>query len=187
MNHIDRLNRRLGEALGLIANQPRFSWRWAPDLAYLTRTHLGESWTPNNWADRLGKVWVLTELRRPLGMIGDTVVPITEDDWWRVFRGTKPFEKLTPYVFTETALIPGLDPSEEKTAFYIASLREQIEKSVARLEQEGLQELAKDREDNHREFMDCADDSFPAFWSTNGGAHTPGTRGGHVSFGGIKS
>ncbi len=179
---VDQLNRQLGQ-LGLLADQPRFAWRWAPDLVSYSRKNAGDSWTEHNWADQLGKVWVLTMLRPPVGMLGGTEIPITEQSWWQTFRGTRPYPgKLTPYVFAETALIPGLEPSEEKTSFYIATLGEQMNKSLAQLHREGEESGQRARDANHAEFMEMADDSFPAFWSTKGGAHTPGTRGGHIAF-----
>lgn len=180
---IDQLNRRLGEELGFISEQPRFAWRWAPELRYYSRAQNASHWTEHNWADMLGNVWVLTSLRPPVGVLGATEVPITEQDWYRTFRGTRPFPgKLTPYVFAETALIPGLEPSAERTAFYIDSLKEQMSKSVARLEQEGLAAIALSRDENKQAFFDEAAEWFPFGWGSKTGAHIPGTRGGAVAF-----
>ena len=183
MHAIEILNRRLGDARGRISNAPRFQWAWAPDLTYFHRNESHESWTWHSWAERLGRVWVLAQVRTPVGMQGDLLIPITREQWWASFQGQFPFPgNLTLHPFPETALRPGLVPDEQDTAFYIHSLASQMEKSMRQIKAEIQEGLDKAELDNRKEFMAMADDSFPAFWSSAGGAHTPGARGGHVCF-----
>ncbi len=126
---------------------------------------------------------MLAQNSRPVGIQNDHTVPITREQWYASFKGEFPFPgNLTLRPFAETALLPGLIPDDQDTVFYIHSLGSQMDKSMRELKEEIGQGLDKDRLDNKQEFFDMAADSFPAFWSSKGGAHTPGTRGGHVSF-----
>jgi hypothetical protein len=183
MNYIDRLNQNFGEALGFANNQPRFAWRWAPDLFRYSRNSVTEPWEEKCWAEQLGRVWVLTMLRAPVGIMYNTEVPITREDWWHAFRGLQPYpSKLTPYVFAETALIEGLEPDQRRTQFYINSLREQMAVSRAQKIRDSEAQAKAVQDEYRKQFMLESEEWWPAFWSSNGGAHTPGTRGGHVAF-----
>lgn len=78
----------------------------------------------------------------------------------------------------------GMEPDAEETARVIYALRQQMGKGHALHLSEINERLEQGRIANKKEFMDMADDSFPAFWR-NGQGHEPGTRGAHVSIGGV--
>jgi hypothetical protein len=175
---IQRLNRRLATDLGTLHGHPWFQWVWAPDCTYLERqpNTEHERYTPRSWGDRLGKVWVLAEWGPP---------PVSREVWRRTFAGQFPYpEKGREIVHGETALPLGMKPDEAVTQFYIKRIREQASTTYAAHLAEINAGLDKQMLDTRKEFMAYADDWFPAYWSSKGGAHTPGSRGGHVSFGG---
>jgi hypothetical protein len=175
---IQRFNRRLAHDLGTVHGHPWFQWVWAPDCQYFIRMpdHEHERYTPCNWADRIGKVWVLAEWGPP---------PMDRAAWRRTFQGQFPYPASgREIVHAETALPRGMEPDAAVTQFYIRRIREQADKTFAHHLSEVNAGLEKQQMDARKEFMAMADDWFPAYWSTNGGAHTPGSRGGHVSFGG---
>jgi hypothetical protein len=60
-----------------------------------------------------------------------------------------------------------------------------MDKSMRQLVNESYDSCERSQEANRKEFMEMADDWFPYGWSTSGGMHLPGTRGGHISFGGL--
>jgi hypothetical protein len=71
--HINRLNRRLGDALGRLCGGsiPRFSWRWAPAEPWFVfdsddRTLIKKTWAdaPATDGGKIGRAWVLGEWRR---------------------------------------------------------------------------------------------------------------------------
>ena len=122
-------------------------------------------------------MWVLAEWGPP---------PMSPLAWRSSFHGQFPYpEKGREIVHGETALPLGMRPTPDVTQFYIHRIQEQANKSYARHLSEINAGLDKDMLDTRKEFMAYADDWFPAYWSSKGGAHTPGTRGGHVSFGGM--
>jgi hypothetical protein len=160
MTFIDQLNRRLGDSLGYIRSgtEPRFSWRWAPDLPY--------------WASRLGKVWVLCQWQKP-GM--------TEQQWQRQFGGRFPYPvNGMHHAQPETALAPGRLPTAELTQNYIWALDRQMSTSLTQQLCDVHNEVADDQERDYVEWVDKVQDSAPAF-----GNFDPGNRGGHVSYGGM--
>lgn len=186
MTPIEQLNRRLAEGLGTIGGQPRFAWRLASDLFYYFRPETALTFQRHCWADQLGKVWMLCQWNEPkwIDHNGQTH-KITPEAWFSAFRGEFPYPSRGNYnAHPETARTNGTPPTEEGTAFYISTLREQIEKDFATqlTESEGRQEQIKF--ETEKEFMTAAEEDFPAFWK-NGAGHEPGTRGAHVSFGGV--
>lgn len=160
MTHIDQLNRKLGDALGYVRSgtEPRFSWRWAPDIPY--------------WASRLGKVWVLTQWQKP-GM--------SEQEWRKQFGDRFPYPlNGMHHAHCETALPPGQIPTERLTQNYIWALDQQMSQSFEQQLSAVNAEMAEDKERDYVEWVDKVQDSNPAFSNP-----APGSRGGHVSYGGI--
>ena len=156
---VEQLNRWLGDALGYVrsGSQPRFCWQWAPDIPM--------------WAPRLGKVWVLCQWQKP-GM--------TEDQWNKHFAGRYPY----PYngmhhAQAETALPPGRLPTQELTQNYIRALDWQMSQSFQNQLIAVNNEVAEDKERDYTEWVEYVQDTNPAFSN-----FAPGTRGGHVSYGG---
>lgn len=187
MTHIEQLNRRLREDLGTIGGNARFAWQFAPEIHYYTRRPTALTFTRHCWAERTGPVWMLCQWRLPTSFDPETGATnlISEAAWWSAFQGQLPYPSKGVYwAQPETACAPGMPPTMEQTVGYIWSIRNQIEKDFATHLREGNEEMAKDRLDNEKEFMDSAANEFPAFWK-NGQGHEPGTRGAHVSFGGI--
>jgi hypothetical protein len=175
---IKLLNERLAAELGDLHGHPWFQWAWAPDCYYYVRRAKAhyESYTRYSWADRIGKVWVMAEWGPP---------PMSREAWWHSVSGQFPYpEKGREVVHAETALAPGVMPDAELTQFYIHRINEQASKSYARTLSEITAGLDQDQLATRKEFLDYADEWFPAFWK-NGQAHEPGTRGAHVSFGGL--
>ncbi len=185
-SEIALLNKRLEYELGTNYGQPRFQWRYSPEIHYYMRAGTALSFSRYCWADQIGKVWMICQ-SAPLQWIdGDgRVNPITREGWWKAFNGEFPFPDKGMYVaHTETALALGILPDAEETAIIIASIKAQMEKTEAMHARESLDRIAKAREDNEKEFMEMADDWYPFNWK-NGQAQEPGTRGGHISWGGI--
>lgn len=109
---VERLNRRLGESLGMVRSGtlPRFCWAWAPDIPY--------------WSTRLGPVWVLTQWQKP-GM--------TEQDWHKHFEGRYPYPSNgMHHALPESALAPGILPTEKLTQNYIWALDRQMSTTFAK-------------------------------------------------------
>jgi len=175
---IQLLNQRLATELGALHGHPWFQWAWAPDCTYYIRRLNAphESYTQHSWGERLGKAWVLVEWGPP---------PMSRAAWWSSFNGQFPYpDKGRAIVHTETALAPGFLPDAEVTQYYIHRINSQFSKSYASTLNEINEGLQQDKDACRREFLDMADDSFPAFWK-GGQGHEPGTRGAHVSFGGM--
>jgi|SRR5581483_4652674 len=159
--HVEQLNRRLGDALGYVCagTKPRFSWQWAPDLPY--------------WRTRLGGVWVLCQWIRPL---------MSPEQWAREFDGRYPYPAEGMFhPHTETALSPGNVPDERLTQNYIRVIDLQMSTTFAEQLIAVEDDLARDKERNELEWVEYVQDQNPAFSNPS-----PGSRGGHVSFGGFE-
>ncbi len=184
--HIDLLNSRLAEGLGRIGGQGRFAWCFAPEVFYFYRPPTALNFERYCWADQLGKVWLLCQWTEPkwIDHTGATR-KITTEDWYASFKGEFPYPDRGAYnAHPETALKMGIHPTAENTAFYIDSIREQMEKDFAAHLAESNARQAQIKLEHEKEFYASAENDFPAFWK-NGQGHEPGTRGGHVSIGGI--
>lgn len=185
-SEIELLNKRLESELGTNYGKPRFQWRYSPEVFYYMRGETALSFSRYCWADQIGKVWMLCQ-SAPIQWIDfdGQVHPITREAWWHSFKGEFPYpDRGMDVAHTETALAPGILPDGEETAVWIASIKVQMEKTEAMHAAATMERMAKAREDNEKEFMEMADDSFPAFWK-NGIGHEAGKRGAHVSFGGL--
>ena len=185
-SEIELLNKRLEDELGSNHGQPRFQWRYAPEVFYYFRNPNSITYTRHCWADLVGKVWMLCQ-SAPAQWIDHEghSHQITREGWAQAFRGEFPYPDKGIYVaHSETALAPGVLPDAEETAVWIVSINRQLAKNFNQHVAESTARMQRAREDNEREFMEQADDWFPAFWK-NGEGHEPGTRGAHVSFGGI--
>jgi len=157
---VDQLNRRLGDALGRVRSgtMPRFCWKWAPDLPY--------------WSTRLGNVWVLCQWQRP-GM--------SEAEWHSHFGGRFAYPRNGMYHAHEEAALPyRVFPTEALTDRYIRALDRQMSTSLIQQLCDVNQQLADDKERAYVEWVEKVQDSNPAFSN-----FAPGTRGGHVSYGGV--
>lgn len=183
---IQQLNRRLAEGLGTVGGQARFAWQFAPEVFYFYRPETALHFERHCWADQLGKVWMLCQWQQPqwTDHTGQTHL-ITAEGWYAAFKGEFPYPGRGSYAaHPETAIAVGTEPTAASTAFYIQTIREQMEKDFAThlAESNGRQEQI--RLDNEKEFFGQAEEWFPYGWS-KGQAHEPGTRGAHISFGGI--
>lgn len=192
------LNRRLGEALGRPnGNDPRFAWQRATELFYFVRRDMLDGWHRMCWADRIGPVWVLCRWTPPETTIHGVTMELTREQWFQMFGGTRPYPAKGDYKpLCETALRRGLEPSAEATAFYIRTLREQIERGeqankdnfAGRKDATTEQceaEAQKEVDDAEERFMQQVADWQPASWRA-GSPYNPGDRGGPVSFGGVE-
>jgi len=171
-------NRRLASELGSLHGRPWFQWVWSVDQEYFVRSpgHEHESYNRFNWAKRIGKCWVLAEWGPP---------PMSQEAWRATLGGQFPYpEHGRAIVHPETAMPPGRRPDADVTQFYITRIREQASKGFDQTLNEINAGIEAEDDAVYADFMAYADDWFPAFWSSKGGAHTPGTRGAHVSFGG---
>lgn len=158
--HIEQLNRKLGDALGYVrgGSQPRFCWAWAPDLPY--------------WQTRLGKVWVLAQWQRP-GM--------PQEEWRKHFGDRFPYpETGMHHAHPETALEPGQIPTEGLTQNYIWALDRQMSQTFGQQLAAVNQEIEDDKDRDYVQWVEKVQDTNPAFSNFD-----PGHRGGHVSYGGI--
>ncbi len=185
-SEIALLNKRLEYELGANYGQPRFQWRYSPEVFYYMRGETALSFARYCWADLIGPVWMLCQ-SAPLQWIDGNggIHPITREGWGQTFGATLPFPDKGMYVaHTETALAPGVLPDAQETAILIHSIKAQMAKTEAMHARESLNRMAKAREDNEKEFMEMADDWYPFNWK-NGQAQEPGTRGGHISWGGV--
>lgn len=187
MKEIDLLNRRLGEALGFVlgGSQPRFKWVQAHECHYYTREHAGETFRTRCFADRpgTGKVWLLAQWRLPevFDVRSNSTHVLTEAEWWQTFHGTMPYPARGHYIpHLETKLLPGRVPTAELTANYIFVLRQQMEANYQTQVLDGHTEMALDAKQWDTRFDEMTANAEPAFDHWN-----PGTRGEHVSFGGV--
>jgi hypothetical protein len=183
---IEQLNRRLAEGLGMIGGQPRFAWRFSPEVFYYYRPPTALNFERQCWAEQLGKAWMLCQYQEPKWTDHDGQQHrITPEGWFNACLGEFPYPANGHYVaHPETARMDGSPPTAEATAFYIATIREQMEKDHAAHLAESMERQAAIKLETEKEFMAMADDSFPAFWK-NGQGHEAGKRGAHVSFGGV--
>lgn len=109
---IERLNRRLGESLGLVCGGtlPRYRWAWAPDMPY--------------WSRFLSEQWVMTHWDKPNW---------TEERWTKEFEGRYPYPANGMYhAYCEWALPVGVAPTGEFTQKAIRLLGEQMETDLER-------------------------------------------------------
>lgn len=191
MTYIDRLNRRLGERLGLVCGgtAPRFAWKYAPEEPYYIydrddRTVIRKTWAdvPSPSGGPLGKVWLLSEWR-----VNKTVDHFGYGDGIRV-----PVVRRAGYSpYFETALQPGELPSEALNQNYVWALDKQLQASSEHdpnamanaLAEESYIDQKTDAADS-REWRESAlaeyDNHVGAF-----GNCAPGTAGGYMSFGGV--
>lgn len=185
MTHIDQLNRRLGEALGYRNSQPRFAWKWSADLHYFYRLPTAVTFERMCWAERVGRVWMIAQWRKPDGIDVQTgqVLPITREQWWRMFGGAFPYpEKGQYYGHPETAFRQGLVPTMEDTLMAIASIKAQLRSYESHLEQCTDEAAAREQRDEN-EWMEYVADMNPAFDNWNSGAKSgvefqvPGMKG----------
>lgn len=188
MTTIEQLNKRLGDDLGRIGENPRFTWKLTSEIHYYTRTATAVSFERHSWAGRIGRVWVIAQFMVPTSFdpeTGHTSI-ITEDQWWQSFRGGFPYPKDGMYyAHPETALAIGRVPDADETTIMIASIRAQMDKPYDQHLFECTEAAAHSQDEHKKDFFAAAEEDFPAFWK-NGQGHEPGTRGAHVSFGGYK-
>jgi hypothetical protein len=177
MTSVEQQNRKLAECLGSRGGQQWWKWAWAPDLTYFWRRSLDAAWERHCWAETLGKVWVLCQFRPP---------EISREEWNRGYKGELPYpERGRYYPHGETAIYPpGREPSMEDTVFYIRTLAEQDAKGEVEHLNEAYARAQNAQDQVEKDFMYEAEEQFPAFWR-NGQGHVPGTRGAHVSIGGV--
>lgn len=126
--HVDILNRRLGDSLGMRGSRSRYAWLWAPHqtrLVYDTddRTIIKKSWADAPAPDGgvIGAVWVLAEWR-----IGKAEDHCGYGQGIRIAATGKPGYQ--PYY--ETALASGKIPTDELTANYIWAIGDQLSRSA---------------------------------------------------------
>jgi hypothetical protein len=173
MTHIDQLNRRLGDSLGYVGINPRFAWKKASECFYFMRTApTSIKHTRFCWSDRIGNVWLIAQFRPPA---------MDEAAWAHTFNGEFPYPAQGQYyAHPETALPPGVEPTQEDTQAYIWSLTRQMDKSVAAHYREIDSEIQRDKARDYEQWVEKVQNMNPAFsnWDS-------GKRGGHVSFGGV--
>lgn len=183
---IEQLNRRLAEGLGTIGGQPRFAWRFSPEVHYFYRPETAVTFERHCWAAQLGKVWMLCQYQEPrwTDHLGQTH-RITPEGWFASFQGSFPYPANGHYTaHPETARTDGSPPTAEATAFYIATIRAQMEKDHAAHLAESLERQESIKLETEKQFFAEAEEWFPYGWK-GGQAHEPGTRGAHISFGGM--
>lgn len=181
MTLIDQLNRRLADGLGLAAGStfPRFAWKFSTDLNWYYREGMHENFQVQNWADRIGRVWLLCEWRVPTGfdVMSGHQYPLSESQWWQMFRGSLPFPKRGEYSpYPETQLKPGQMPTAELTANYIWAIDKQMSADYQKQLSQCSDELHQDHEEFRENQLDEWMDAAPAF-----GNYDPGKRGGYLS------
>ena len=106
---IHRLNKRLGETLGLVASGtlPRFAWKHSTEMPMV--------------AERIGERWLLTEWRRP---------SMSHAEWMKNSGGRFPYPSAGWYhPYYETALPVGLEPSGDLTQKAIFQFDRQMQQS----------------------------------------------------------
>ncbi len=184
MTPVAVLNRRLYDSLGSIGgSRPRFCWMKSTELFWYFRENALENFQRQCWADRIGGVWVMAQWQVPTGFDAQTGqnYPLTEENWYRMFRGTIPYPARGEYVaHPETQLAPGQEPTDELTANYIWALDKQMSSTF----RGQLRGLKTDLDEHQNAFLENQHDMMlneaPAF-----GNYAPGTRGGFLSFGGV--
>jgi hypothetical protein len=186
--HINSLNRRLGEHLGLVCGGtlPRFAWKYAPDQARFVYAADNRTLLKRSWADApapaggfLGKVWVLAEWRTSRAF-----------DHFGFSDGVRvPFVREADYApYLETALAQGVLPSDALTQNYIFALDQQLQKSAEHDPRSFENYMAEEKytadrnkAQDSRDWLETAragyDDHVGAF-----GNCAPGTRHGYLSF-----
>lgn len=181
---IRRLNRRFAEAFGSPDGaRPKYKWCRTTDLMYFLKTGTAEQKTAGgiyfvaptykrgNWADRLGNTWIIAQWKAP---------DMSAERWVSVHGTSIPYPANGRYLPIEnTALPPGMEPSEDLTQHAIFCIREQLEKTEAELIAEGTEQANKDTEDAKKRWADIVDDRWPAF---NGIPDVPGWRKTATSF-----
>lgn len=103
---VERLNRRLGESLGMVCagRLPRYAWAWGPDLVY--------------WSQFLDQQWVMTFWGKPNW---------SEERWNKEFQGRYRYPANGMYhAYCEWKLPIGLPPNGELTEKAIRLLDEQM-------------------------------------------------------------
>ena len=160
-NQIEILNSRLGERLGYRGTHPRFAWKYAPELFYFWRQNYLTGFVRQCWAQRLGKVWVLCQWRRP---------EMSQQQWWDSFHGEFPYPAQGMYyAHPETALAPGELPESEITQAHIHALTAQMSKNYATHLREVNADTARCEQADEDEWMEYATDFAPAFNNWNSG------------------
>lgn len=175
LSNVEILNRKFAECLGTRGGQTWWAWKWAPDMVYEHRDQPGESFGRVSWARWIGRSWVLCQFRPP---------EITRNEWDACYKGEIPFPERGRYVPHPEVRIEGREPDMEDTIFYIRTLAMQFETPQEVQHKMSLERIQERSDRTKREFFDQAEEDFPAFWK-NGVGHEPGTRGSHVSFGGV--
>jgi hypothetical protein len=188
MTHVEFLNRRFGEELGRPNGiDPRFAWKYAPEVYYYFRPHYAASFERRSWADRIGKRWMLCQWRP---------TELSREQWQQAFRGAYPYPEKGEYkAHPETALWPGMLPTSELTAGYIRTLKDQMlqaelalkareagrqDELTIRLEKEAIAQIEAKR----KEFYEMTADWEPLSWKLDE-PHMPGDHDGPVCFGGL--
>lgn len=156
------LNARLGERLGYRSgNNPRFAWKWAPDLHYYWRDNVTTSFVRQCWADQLGPVWVLCQWRRP---------EMSKEQWWTSFKGEFPYpDRGMYYAHPETALDLGMKPTADITASHTRALEIQVEKKYADHLREVNERAETRKQKDDDDWDDYIQDWAPAFDVWNSG------------------
>src|SRR3954470_17968219 len=112
MTAIEHLNQRLADGLGLSPGSTygRFAWKFSTELSWYFREGIHENFQRQNWADRIGRVWLMCERRLPTGCDVTTghQYPLSESQWWQMFHGSIPYPRRGEYTpYPETRLRPG--------------------------------------------------------------------------------
>jgi hypothetical protein len=170
MRHSDlrRLNKRFAEAFGRPdGTQPKYKWCRTTDLQYFLKTGTVEQKTAGgiyfvapkfkrcNWADRLGDTWIIAQWKAP---------DMSADRWLAVHGTSIPYPASGRYLpIDNTALPPGMEPTEDITIYAVRQIGVQLEKTYAELVEEGQQIATKGIEDAKKQWADIVDDRWPAF------------------------
>lgn len=180
MNHIDILNRRLGEELGYVAGLPRFAWHYAPEQMHLVydrddRTLLRKSWADMAAPDggTIGRAWVLAERK-----IGNASDHCGYGEGVRVAATGR----LEYKPFLETARIA--PPTDELNANYIWAIKYQMEQTLDDYMAE--EKYTKDRR-LERDRVENRERSAAEYDKYTGGFGNlePGLKDGFLSWGGV--
>jgi hypothetical protein len=168
MKNIEHLNRILADNAGRTPQgDPMFKWVEARNLRHAVQT--GQD--TYDWVPAIdGERWVLAKWQ----------APPDKDEWDRMFRGALPYPRRGEYVPTDVKLREGFEPNEWVTGEavnMVNTARALNYKGHLRSIQERLERID---EGKRRRMSDCIDDAITAFSNP-----FPGSRGGHVSFGGI--
>lgn len=186
--HIDALNRRLGERLGLVCggSLPRFAWKYAPEQPRFVYDRDNRTLLKKTWADApapdgqtLGKVWLLAEWRACRvtdhhGFSDEIRTPLIKD------------ADYAPYF--ETALAPGELPSAALNQNYIFALDRQLHDSAEHNPRSFTHYMAEEkyRADQVKaaaqaEWQETVQGQYDANVGAFGNCQ-PGTRHGYLSF-----